>query len=54
MDTLQAQAVEFITGEFLPTLAALTVTAGREPMTWAVLAAWALGRVVWRRLQGLS
>lgn len=55
MDNLPIQAVAgFITGEFLPTLAALAVAAAHEPLTWAVLAAGALGRAAWRRLHGLS
>jgi hypothetical protein len=47
-DSLYALAAAFVIDELIPTLAALAVAAGREPLTWAVLAAVALP-ALWRR-----
>jgi hypothetical protein len=51
MDTLTLQAAAFVRGELVPTLAALFLAAAREPLTWAVLGAAWVGRIVWRRLE---
>lgn len=43
-------AVDFVRGEFVPTLWALAEAALREPLTWAVIGAFALP-MLWRRLK---
>jgi hypothetical protein len=47
-DSLYALAAAFVTGELIPTLVALIVTAACEPMTWSVAGvarlAWVLCR----------
>jgi hypothetical protein len=50
MDSLVTPLAAFVVGELLPTLAALVGAAAHEPLSWAVLAAGAAGRVAWRRL----
>jgi hypothetical protein len=50
MDSFQTLAAAFVADELLPTLAALALAATREPLTWAVLAAGAVGRLAWRGL----
>jgi hypothetical protein len=54
MDTLVTQAGDFVTGELLPTLAALVAAAAREPLTWAVLATGAAGHAAWQRWNHLD
>jgi hypothetical protein len=46
---LHDMAVEFIVDEFVPTLLALAAAALREPLTWAVLGAFALPALLRRR-----
>lgn len=47
---LSAFALDFVRSEFVPTLWALAAAALREPLTWAVLGAFALP-TLWRRLR---
>lgn len=46
MNDLAHQTATFVVGEFLPTMAALAMAAGREPLTWGVIA---LATFVWLR-----
>jgi hypothetical protein len=50
MESFVQHTAAFVAGEFLPTLAALAMVAASEPLTWAVLAAGAAGRLAWGRL----
>jgi hypothetical protein len=45
MDALPTWIIEFVRSELAPTLVALAVVAGREPLTWGVLSALTVG--VW-------
>lgn len=40
-------AASFVAGELVPTVAALAVAAGREPLGWLALG---LGALAWRQL----